>query len=1783
MYLKYVPLAKIRAAAAGSIASWRNAEERLANADLPGAVKSMERTEAALKAADVQAVVVLISIVRKCVENGSTGHAVQLAVEAVRDEIAMLAASDVRPTLRLFDIAKSVLAQRQLEAAPLQIGDFFLPAMPSASFGDDQGQFADAARKYSGPLRQAIIAHTSSPSKDTAKNLRSVLVALANRSMRGAPGLMASMSVALLDGAMDSQWRVHSDDMGCLLQVSMAYKAMSASGAVEIEGGLLSRMAYKISTSQAPRAQDISKRLGLSELHVASKAIELPQAATFGRSWQDTVDAWEAYVTSNASKPHGSSFIKHLNGLIQASYPSKDLARMSENLLKFLEVVSAGGISGNQSALNAFVSERLALINDAYTTGDPIHIAAESSESTRTLQQCITDRRLPNGSAMQTALPIREVMIEVGAEITTSIDVLERGDAAKAGQVLASSLMSLSILVGLVPNVQSLIDAGLAVSGVLTKVNRDVAEVCLKELRQALEVFARDQKSAEFLTNEIRRRIQDAMTTQPQRGNAHTDFMGDAEIFEIFFEEAKEVCNGIGDVADRCERVGHIDMESAELMRRGFHTLKGSSRMAGLSHVGECAWLVEQAMNHCLATRQMPTEYVHIAPRAAEWIWLHCENIKRDGSSEIDSTDFENLLSGKIAPQDEIAHPEFQCTQVFEDDDQSKQRPSSTTVLSTLMDVDYLASDVGGISPASGAGAEFGHVPKDEPLEVDLIALDFHEEVDSDSRPAVVDVVELAAGLMESVDRPEQVGAHDPEVLAAFAKESREMTAMARVHLSNLATTGVTSELVRAAHSLAGMARIVSMHELEVLARGLEHWATASYGSGCAPSADGVHAAFAVFREIDRIVEASGRDAVYLANLGLAEELRKFGSDDEGAEATHVLGTNDFGITVIGGVDELADSAVEQEESDPLANVDLNFDFLSSSANEGAATDPSFVQERECPGEQQIELASECKNATESVDAEQERVAEAEVTHDADAGTESKVTDLQPFFQDSVRSPDAEDPQLLAMPDIPLTDAVDAGDAQQPPKLPEIAVARIELASHIEASDENAGFIVPDDVLDDIDSELLIGYMPEAEETLAALDVEIAGFDPVVASFREINRLLHTLKGGARMVGMIRLGAMIHQMENVTMATGTLSERDAIKLIGRIQRACDSIRNQLVAVTNPSEPNQEQPAKADSAVHDDPIIRVQSSKLESVSELITQLRIGQDRIRRRVAAGLNSTDSLELPVHRLLDVAQRIAAEAEARMESGVKQNDAFDALEFDRFTKLHEYTRRLQEAASDIEQLFSTTASALLDIRDSVRMQDELSERALSSLDSLGRTGIASFDARLRSVVRQAGDVTGKPCQIEIDGDVRIERSTLERLMPVMEHILRNAVAHGIEAADTRRAIGKQATGMIRVSSKRDGAYALVTVSDDGAGVDVDRVQQKAIGLGILKGSDKCGEEEVLEALFAPGFSTAATVTDISGRGVGLDVVRGTVNKLGGAVSIQTERGRGTSFTLRIPVSASFVSGLLLRVGNSPYILPSSMVRGVEMVSASEMRSAISTGAGLRLENGSVVSLKLLGDLCGIASNPEIRAFNPVVIPAGLEQYGVFADSLEFVNGVPIKPLPNGVTVGRGTIAHSVLSDGRVAPVLNLNEVLKGQISLGHESRSSVVKVVNLAPLVMVVDDSVTVRTVTKKLLIKNGFRVATAEDGAVAIEYLSSGAELPGVILMDIEMPNMDGFEATRIIKGSERLRHIPLTIISSRNAEKHITHARELGADNFFGKPYKDTELLGWIGDSLENAAA
>lgn len=615
-------------------------------------------------------------------------------------------------------------------------------------------------------------------------------------------------------------------------------------------------------------------------------------------------------------------------------------------------------------------------------------------------------------------------------------------------------------------------------------------------------------------------------------------------------------------------------------------------------------------------------------------------------------------------------------------------------------------------------------------------------------------------------------------------------------------------------------------------------------------------------------------------------------------------------------------------------------------------------------------------------------------------------------------------------------------------------------------------------------------------------------------------------------------------------------------------------------------------------------VRVRAPVLDRLVNHAGEVSITRSRIEAGVAQMKGSladlTENLDRLRAQLRDIEFHGEVQMTSRMEAAKAAAQAFDPLEFDRFTRFQELTRMMAESVNDVATVQRSVQRAIETAEDELVVQARLT-RDLH--DELLRTRMVEFEGlsdRLYRVVRQAAKETGKSVRLDIEGGgVEVDRGVLDRMTGAFEHLLRNAVVHGIEPAAQRTAAGKDATGTVTVALSHEGNEVGVAFRDDGAGLDLPRIRDRAIALGVIGREAATTDAELANLIFLPGFTTAVGVTELAGRGVGMDVVRSEIDAMGGRIETATTVGRGTSFKLVLPLTTAVTQVVLLRCGETRIAVPSTLVEAVRRATPAEVDAAHASGsfmlagasagaAAPRATDETPLPFFWLGALLQVSPAPApsgARTRMVVAIRSAQQRIAIHVDEVLGNHEVVVKNLGPQLSRMPGLAGITLLASGSVALIYNpvALATLYGAAAQAATRATLEAAAADAAmptapereahePLVMVVDDSLTVRRVTQRLLVREGYRVVLAKDGLDALERLAE--ELPQIVLSDIEMPRMDGFDLVRNMRGDARLRDLPVIMITSRIAQKHREVAAQLGVDHYLGKPYAEEDLLALV---------
>lgn len=685
----------------------------------------------------------------------------------------------------------------------------------------------------------------------------------------------------------------------------------------------------------------------------------------------------------------------------------------------------------------------------------------------------------------------------------------------------------------------------------------------------------------------------------------------------------------------------------------------------------------------------------------------------------------------------------------------------------------------------------------------------------------------------------------------------------------------------------------------------------------------------------------------------------------------------------------------------------------------------------------------------------------------------------------------------------------------------------------------------------DENESLLKIFLEEAKDLLDEISATLQTWSKDLnnkSCFADLKRDLHTLKGGARMVNQAELSALAHETESFCemLLSGSIPiDRQAYEKICANQDRMVKILEELSSpqsIVATEETLKSEPASDATSE----TIRVRADLLEKLNNLsiennITRVNMGHyvDNFNTHIAEIARLTKSLQ-------EKCRSIPKEVDLRVTSEI--------------LGIINLNKNLAQVHSNIDALLSQQS----------RIEKELQDRLVD-------TRMISFSSvvpRLSRITRQIAAELNKKVDFtvsEVEGD--IDRTVLEHLVPSLEHLLRNALDHGIELPAERLIAHKAEIGKIDVRFYRMGNEACIEISDDGAGIDPEAIRKKAISLGLVSAETNLSQEEMIRYIMEPGFSTSTFVSEISGRGVGMDVVNTVVKGLGGNLGIDSKPGEGTKFTIRLPFTTSVNRALLVTVQGQNYGILLSNIENIILMNIQEVKQLLSLPNPEIMHNNKAYQLKYLGDALGVQEKPvfaDVKENLPVLLFNFLDfNAALMVDALAGSQEIVVQTLGPQFKLMDAFSGGTLLSDGSVVIILDVYTIAGRAIK--HLNEKPIVAPVSVKKdiKVLVVDDSVTIRTVTKNFLERHKFLVITAKDGIDALGKLEKMT--PDIILLDVEMPRMDGFQFAEKIKTESQYANIPIIMITFCAGDEHKRRAEALGIKKFMSKPYQELELL------------
>lgn len=1171
----------------------------------------------------------------------------------------------------------------------------------------------------------------------------------------------------------------------------------------------------------------------------------------------------------------------------------------------------------------------------------------------------------------------------------------------------------------------------------------------------------------------------------------------DDEIAEIFIEEANEVLDDFKSLIP--EWLQNHDLDTLSTLRRHFHTLKGSGRMAGAHVIGELAWAIEDLLNHIL-----------------------------EGSTSLS------------------------------------------------LEVDKLISETDTLIPQLLSRFTQRELASSEQVE-NLIALANNCQM----------MPELVLESEPDYDQTDE----DDELQQIFNHEAAQHIATLTSLLDEqVAPYKLNKELLRAAHSLKGCANIAQVMPVAVVATQLDKTLRSLYEKNVSLDSEQLSSLTSVIDELE----------IYVGNL-------KKGPQEEQSDILPLA------EKLIQLIPETVKTELKQEE-DQEKLIDPEFLVV-------------YLEETD-------DLLNQYNAQLESLQQQPDNAAYKSEIHSTletliDNAQHADLPALVGLYQlldqlTQYSEPNHKDiVSLIEQCYEHINDQIELLIQNKPAS--DITEFKQQVEQRVNQVEEIAPlpewFPLPTG-----ETELLEAFTEELAELLESSEEAISRWqqnhDDNDAA-QQLQRVLHTIKGGARLTDLVPIAEISHQTESLVFPIIDHKQAPNDAFFALLQQSQDRLAEiqerlankeslpycydllseiaqftgqSVVAPANPiplADESTVADAKAGSTGGEQ--IRVRADLLDFLTNFTGEVNISRDRVGQQNSAILLQLAEMESTVSRLQDQLRSLEIETETQIlfryedESHDKRSD-FDPLEFDRFSMIQQLSRSLTESVSDMHEITQSIDNIVRDSDAILLQQSRLSadlEQGLMNTRLLPFTGLIP---RFERIIRQVNSELDKQAVLTVHGaDRELDRTILDRIVAPIEHLLRNAIAHGIESPDIRRQQGKSEAGQLTLSITREGSEILLSLSDDGQGINVEKVKQKAIAQNLINPDKIPSDEELIQLILSSGFSTSDDVSQISGRGVGMDVVSNEIRALKGRLSIQSVSGKGTTFNIRLPLTLSIMQSLMVSCNDKPYAIPLSAVHAGTRANVGEIQSLLASEGETRYEfNGEYYQFlslaQLLDQTLTLPEDPKIQ------LPILLFRYGdmhvaLLVDAVNSNREIVLKSVGEQLSYIDSINGATILGDGQVVFILDIPSLVEAEhqeshTEIGHDliTPVSVEDQHDRVPVAMVVDDSITMRKVSGNLLKRHGFEVITARDGIDAVSQLNE--QTPDIILLDVEMPRMDGFEFATLVRNVAEYQNLPIIMITSRTGEKHRDRALSIGVNAYLGKPYQEMELVETMQNLLGN---
>ncbi len=1279
---------------------------------------------------------------------------------------------------------------------------------------------------------------------------------------------------------------------------------------------------------------------------------------------------------------------------------------------------------------------------------------------------------------------------------------------------------------------------------------------------------------------------------QPQ---AHKPVQIDPELLSLYIEEAREEVARIGKLFPAWEQ-NPLETDALSGVRRAFHTLKGSGRMVGATDISEFAWAIENLLNRVIENTLQRSPAILATVRDAVGMCSEMVNALEGGKpAPSRAQDIVDRAHALAANRPNPSHTATVEALERTTDTRQAEMLEATNRVPTLSAAPKVASPPASLAPAQAAAPEaaIDWVLDDQPAE-EVVLSTPQEEASDDLQ------------LREIYSRETQVN------IAAVLRFVEAEKTRSAPHV-------VTEEAYRACHTLSGSSRMAEARHGIRLAAPLEHWVRKAFDSGIGLEsgdldllADCMNAMQSVAAHLD---ESTGYFQSHGALLGRIER------------ATEQLEER---IVAAARAAELAAAPPAAPQTSSVAPAvaapPASFPPVAAAAPAPAPAEPPAEIAEEIVTDFDQDIAGIFTDeAVELIDAAQSGLAQwnenrssvdglvalKRPLHTLKGGARMAGLipmgdlshELETLFMQIDSGVVAPDDRAFALAQSALDElarmreSVSAGkgvptargliakihalaqpgsaaaapEAAPPAPAPAAADPAAKPVAPVATPEPKPVTPQPAPVASAPPPAQIPVAKPAPAPMLSAVPSPPRTTPPARAELAPEPPVLAPVWAPPPAPAPSPVVKAAPTPEPPSIVTRAAAKEPVSAGINREPKDGDAAEGPLLP------PGAVPPGREPTAPADRPeLARVDAELLDQLLNNSGEASIARARLEQQIGSIDFNVGELSRTVTRLKEQLRKLELETEAqilhRYEEEKGTRGEFDPLELDRYSSIQQFSRALAETANDVGSIQGLLENLTKDTQNLLTQQ----ARTITELQNgLMRTRMVPFQRhvqRLARIVRQAASDTHKKAELNIEGaSGELDRQVLERMMPPFEHLLRNAVAHGIESPEERKKKGKNETGTITIALHREGSEVVVEVSDDGAGMNLKAIRDKGVSLGLVRADQHLSDEDIMQLILEPGFSTAGQVSTLSGRGVGMDVVANEIKKLGGALHMETKQGQGSRFTIRLPLTLAISHALILRANDELYALPLPTVEGVVRLSRAEVEAHLGPEAPAFEYGGQKYKFQHLAFYVGREPGPlpDGDVTVPVIlVRAGEHSTGLVTDELVGSREIVVKNVGPQISAIRGISGATILGDGRIVIILDIGALVRADWRTRAEPVMPREKT-DTRSVALVVDDSITVRRVTQRLLERNGMRVLTARDGVDAMEMLQE--HTPDIILLDIEMPRMDGYEVATQVRADPRLSGIPIIMITSRVGEKHRARAIEIGVDDYLGKPYQEAQLL------------